>query len=136
MTHKNWLPNPKLTPVYAYNKFDWKHCWMWELLEDYEFSVWERDFTIPKWFLTDWASIPKYLRFFACPMDVPALKWVLIHDFFYQTWLVTKEEADKIFYLILIIVDVWEIKSKIYYKWVQYWWKLVRNKYRKINKSL
>ena len=132
MPQKEWLPNPKLKPVYCYSEFHNKEVRSWELVEEYRFSIWSKEFVIPKWFRTDGASIPKCIRFFACPMDLPAVKAAIIHDYLYSTGLVSRSEADRIFKMLLIVVGVSDGKTLVYHRGVQIWWWYTRKKYRKI----
>ena len=135
MPDSKWLEIPEIKPIYAYDPIYKKKKWMRQLLEDFKFTIFKKTFIIPKGFIMDGASIPKCLRWFACPMDLPALMAALVHDYLYITWEVSKEEADRIFKTILIFVWVPDIKVSLYYRAVKYWGWRSRNNYRNYEKK-
>ena len=55
-----------------------------------------REFTIPKGFITDFASVPKAFWSILPPMGKYGLA-ALLHDYLYRTGLVSRKEADKLF---------------------------------------
>lgn len=76
----------------------------WTLMADWcvWIDVWidERKYTIPQGFVTDGASIPRFLwRICGHPMEAPRLHLAIIHDWFYSGGCpgVTRRFADAVF---------------------------------------
>lgn len=66
-------------------------------------------FTVPAGFLTDLASIPRPCRSFA-PSVVHSARAAVLHDYLYATHLVSRREADELFFEALeaVGVSVWD----------------------------
>lgn len=88
-------------------------CWFWEvrnweIAEDWYFTIDGEDYVIPKGFVFDGASVPKFLASWLSPVGI-LLMGGLVHDFVYKyTFLVhsnhtttsrkmTQKEADQLF---------------------------------------
>lgn len=86
------------------------------LLEDFSFYIDKEDnqIIVKAWFITDWASIPYIFRFIGCPLDLPALKAAILHDWLRSKWY-NKEYADSLFLRAMLVAWVCPIKAKIYY---------------------
>ena len=72
----------------------------YELTEDVEFNNGVISLVVPKGFLTDFASVPRFLWAIFPPID----RWsraALIHDYLYRTGKVSRAEADAIFLAIM-----------------------------------
>jgi len=67
---------------------------------------------VPAGFVTDYASIPKYLRWYINSDDPKIMGPAFIHDFLYQTNITSRATADAIFYHLLRENNVkrWEAK--------------------------
>jgi len=102
----------------------------WLVLENFIFYTDNEIFTIPSWFITDWASIPWIFRFIWCPLDMKTLRASIVHDYLREqrkinSKLLNKEyrkDTDLIFLEALKISWVWLLKRYIYYIWVRIWW--------------
>jgi hypothetical protein len=80
----------------------------WEIVKDYHFTIHGEDYIIPKGFVFDGASVPKFLASFLSPVGV-LLVGGLVHDYAYKytvllkkggketTEPMTQKEADIIF---------------------------------------
>ena len=104
----------------------------WELLEDFEEQSRGLTIKVPKGFVTDGASVPRPLWVFLPPIGRYFVAAV-IHDYLWETGMVSMKEADLIFYDLMIKYKTYKWKAKIMYIGVRigaYYWKL-RNKFRK-----
>ncbi len=54
-------------------------------------------YVVPKGFETDFASVPKFLRWFIDNDDVRVREAATLHDFLYRTHWVPRKTADKMF---------------------------------------
>ena len=104
-------------------KLDWKY----ELIEPVMYFVgykWSRDVIyVPKWFETDWASIPSIFRYLLWnPFDTKFIARAIVHDYLYETCRRTREEADNIFYEILRNAWVNKLKAKLMFLRVRLFW--------------
>ncbi|WP_407273514.1 DUF1353 domain-containing protein [Dickeya ananatis] len=70
----------------------------WVLVEDITYQIGESGLaiTVPKGFVTDFASIPKTLWSFGLSPHGPYSKAAIIHDYLYWSQGCTKEQADNI----------------------------------------
>lgn len=86
------------------------------LLEDFSFylDIEDNKITIEAGFITDWASVPYIFRFIWCPLDLPALKAAILHDWLRSRWY-KKEYADSLFLKAMRVAWVCPIKANIYY---------------------
>jgi len=76
----------------------------------------EMPLIIPIGFVTDGASIPRFLwRVFGHPFQAKFLRAAVIHDYLLAKALYTKEIADEIFYIILLQDGVGKRKAKLMY---------------------
>ena len=110
----------KISPI-------WRNKWV--LLEDftyYTIAKWEwEEINIPKWFIFDWASIPRIFYIIGTPMATDTLIAAVIHDYLYKTQIKTRQESDDLFYNVMKLCKVFILKRVIYYLWVRIWWWLV-----------
>jgi hypothetical protein len=101
MLEKRLTP-PKLSPLQ-------KRGW-WVVVEDWEIY----GFKIPKDFASDLDSIPHIPGIYVAFKG--HARWsALLHDFLYATELVTREEADALFYMAMLEEGVPELLAKIMY---------------------
>lgn len=81
----------------------------WELLEDLEYHVGSEDSTdiiiVPKGFITDFASSPKWTWWIVPPFGRYS-PCAVIHDFLYRNGLRTRKECDDIFLEAMVVMDV------------------------------
>jgi len=64
----------------------------WQLLED-----WQSPFMlIPKGFITDGASVPRFFWWFASPTG-DLFEASIVHDYMYENAIQTKQKADQMF---------------------------------------
>ena len=101
----------------------------WLLLEDFIFyeNPW-KEIIVKKWFITDWASIPSCLRFIWCPLDLPVLKWAILHDWLRKEWY-DREYSDSLFLLSMRVAWVNNIRAILFYIAVRLWWYFIYKKY-------
>lgn len=76
------------------------------------------DIVVPAGFITDLASIPSIFWSMFPPHDEYA-KAAILHDYLYETGMVTREEADYIFYEAMGVLDVSKWKRQIIYRAVR-----------------
>lgn len=71
----------------------------WKLDEDLIFHYWKYDIKVPKWFITDFWSIPRILWVILNPTEYTAF---VLHDYLYTKWTkYTKQTADTLLYYFL-----------------------------------
>ena len=105
-----------------------------DLFEVREEFIWYLDYKtkkemviVPRWFRTDFGSIPKSLRFFFNPINYI---WYILHDYLYSrtafisVWEyqgreVTRKEADMILLEALNVEWAWTIEKASIYFWVR-----------------
>lgn len=74
-----------------------------KLIEPIRFFIGFNQFEVPINFISDGMSVPKILWGCLCPcVDIRTLKPSIKHDFFYSQHLVTRLQADNIFFSDLI----------------------------------
>ena len=69
---------------------------------------------VPNGFVTDFASIPKWLHWLMPPIGRYG-KAAVIHDYLYVNAIESKEYADNIFYDAMLVLKVSKWKAKIMY---------------------
>jgi hypothetical protein len=74
-----------------------------------------KDIVVPRGFVFDGASVPRAFWWFASPFTGNYTRGALIHDWLYCTELVSKKEADNIFYKIMLIDGVSRWKATAMY---------------------
>lgn len=77
--------------------------------------------TVPKWFTTDLASIPRILWLF---FDKSKFIAPIFHDYLYNSRVVSRKDADLIMLEALNVEWAWFIERNCYYIWVRLWWAL------------
>lgn len=96
---------------------DWCHG---VLLEPFTVTWRERNaiFTIPRGFETDFASIPRFLRWYLLPLGrhAPA---AVVHDWFYQTGASPRHVADECFRDLMKQLGVGWFKRQVMYRGVR-----------------
>ena len=86
----------------------------WVLLEPFRYHARDgREFTVPRWFVTDLASIPWLVDPLFDGLDHRAAG--VIHDFCYCAQQVTRAEADELFREMLETLGVGVIKRNLMY---------------------
>ena len=117
------MPHIKPLPIKTKGKGFWKAIVMWllstrnwELVQDWKYNLDGTEYVIPKGFIFDGASIPKFLRTFFSPVGV-LLIGGLVHDYMYKythckpvsakgaLLVVDQKKADQIFRDINIVVN-------------------------------
>lgn len=129
----NTMPILRPLPIKTKGKGFWKGIilWLlgvrhWELAEDFNYSLNDKDYVIPAGFTFDGASIPKFLHTFFSPVGV-LLMGGLVHDYAYkyQTLLlknkketlgvISQKRADEIFRDININVNGFYVMNYLAY---------------------
>jgi len=109
------MPNMRPIRIPTDGRGFWKAiwCWFWEvrnweLAEDFHFEVNGEEYVIPKGFVFDGASVPKFLASWLSPVGI-LLMGGLVHDYAYKYTVLlkkgkkktsapmTQKEADKLF---------------------------------------
>src|SRR5690606_33624367 len=102
----------RLTPYKEYS---------FQLTEPFMVSLDSRMLTIPRGFITDLASIPRFLWSFYSPTEVATVLPAVIHDYLYACVSeYNRLEADNIFYYALRENGVSKIKALKYYYAVRF----------------
>jgi hypothetical protein len=87
---------------HTHNKKDY-----WEIKENIIFTIWFEKIEVPKWFITDFWSLPKIAWWLLWhPLKYPYLNFYLLHDYFYSCkykWIINRKGADYILF--------WQIKK-------------------------
>lgn len=106
------IPAPTMRP------FADNHDWV--LVEDLTYNVGESglSITVPKGFVTDFASIPQALWSFGLSPHGRYSKAAIIHDYLYWTGDCTKEQADNLLLIAMKESGVCDSKAKIIYEGV------------------
>lgn len=87
-----------------------------QLTDPFMVSVNSRMLTIPRGFITDLASIPRFLWSFYSPHSVETIRPAVIHDYLYACVSeYNRFEADNIFYYALRENSVGRLKALQYY---------------------
>jgi len=80
----------------------WSAIWMWlmtvrtwEISEDWHFSIHGKDFVIPKGFVFDGASVPKFLASWLSPVGV-LLIGGLVHDYIYKYTVLLRKDKQSV----------------------------------------
>lgn len=74
-----------------------------------------KDWTIPKGFVTNYGSVPQILQSFI-PASGKATYAYVLHDWLYETGILSKDEADKLLRDLVIELGLSKIKAySIYY---------------------
>lgn len=80
---------------------------MYTLMKDAHYIVEDVEFTVPRLFQTDGASIPRFAWITTgTPFDPKHIRAAVLHDYLYQTNNVTRKKADQIFRKLLRHDDV------------------------------
>lgn len=83
------------------------HRYDYTLCSDLRFKVDSTEYTVPKGFVTDLASVPKLLYWKYPPHYVPFTTPAIIHDYlYYHCGLVDRKKADDILYYALLAKGV------------------------------
>lgn len=83
---------------------------------DIKFKIENQDYTIPKHFITDLASIPRIAWPIMSPSHSKLIRPAIVHDWFYrQTCEFTRQQTDLIFYSMLIDEGVSPFKASVMY---------------------
>lgn len=72
------------------------------VMEEWHVAVRGHEFAVPVGFVSDGASVPRALRWLCGdPMERPRLYAALLHDWLYTTGVVSRAEADAVYYAML-----------------------------------
>ena len=145
------MPHMKPIPIPTKGKGFWGgiKIWLfvtrkWEIVSDYHYVVDGKELVIPKGFIFDGASVPKFLHTWLSPMGV-LLVGGLIHDYGYkyQTLLCkgkkksigtkTQKELDIIFRDVNIIQNGFRLINYLAYYGLKFGGFAAWNKHRKVN---
>ena len=148
------MPVLRPIPIKTKGKGFWKGIllWLlgvrhWELAEDYNYKLNDKEFVIPAGFTFDGASIPKFLHQFFSPVGV-LLMGGLVHDYAYkyQTLLmknkketlgvISQKRADEIFRDINIGVNGFYLMNYLAYWSLRLGGFVAWNKHRKVNAKI
>ena len=79
----------------------------WIVLESFDYHIWFKEswktINIPKGFVFNGASIPRFFWFFFTPMDSDSIIASCIHDYLYSEKIFTRQRSDEIYYEIMWI---------------------------------
>ena len=91
------MPNMVPIPIPTKGKGFWGGIWIWimvsrtwEITKDFQYSIDGENYVIPRGFIFDGASVPKFLRTWLSPMGV-LLIGGLIHDYSYKYTVLLKK---------------------------------------------
>jgi hypothetical protein len=152
------MPHMKPVPMETKSKGFFGGIWLWiattrkwEIVKDWKFAIThdgnthETYYVIPKGFIFDGASVPKFARSWLSPMGV-LLSGGLVHDWIYKyqslklsgkkksaTGKKTQKEADQLFRDICIHVNGFKILNYIAYYALRLGGFMAWNKHRKVN---
>ena len=102
--HLKYDKMPSMTPIKipTAGKGFWSAIWMWlmtvrtwEISEDWHFSIHGKDFVIPKGFVFDGASVPKFLASWLSPVGV-LLIGGLVHDYIYKYTVLLRKDKQSV----------------------------------------
>lgn len=85
----------------------------WELQQELKAVILNHYIKVPKLFVTDFASVPKYLKPLI-PSKFIYNQVVVVHDYLYSTHEVDRETADQILREGLQYIDNYSMRSKIW----------------------
>lgn len=95
------MPHMKPLKIPTAGKGFWGAIWMWlmgvrlwEIAEDFEYKLKGQEFIIPKGFIFDGASVPKFLAAWLSPTGV-LLMGGLIHDYAYKYETLLRKDGTK-----------------------------------------
>ena len=94
----------------------------WKLHEEFSYYLKDNEdeiITVPKGYITDFASVPKILRLVAKNHEL-FNKASILHDFLYETQEYSKEEADIIYKDAMEVFGVTEGRANLYYLVVKF----------------
>lgn len=93
-----------------------------ELLNNFKSFDGKRSYTVPKGFITDFASIPRVLWPVFNPNEIKVIPPAILHDYLYYCPNgISRAEVDSIFYSSLIDNLVNPVKAYTYYLAVRLW---------------
>lgn len=107
----------------------------WQVMEPFEYHVGKEDstevITIPKWFITDFASIPRIFWTLVGSPTGRYSKAAVVHDWLYHRQYYERNEADKIFLEAMQVLKVPWWKRRIMWLAVRVFGFLPWNKRRR-----
>lgn len=83
----------------------------WEVVEDFEVSINNFSFIVPKGFKTDLASVPRIFWALIPPFGRYS-QAAVVHDYLYRVEH-DRKEADEIFYDLMIKYETWKWKARV-----------------------
>ena len=151
--HKK-MPVLRPIPIKTKGKGFWKGIllWLlgvrhWELAEDFNYTLNDKDYVIPAGFTFDGASIPKFLHPFFSPVGV-LLMGGLVHDYAYKyetllmknkkdtLGVISQKRADEIFRDINIEINGFFLMNYLAYYSLRLGGFMAWNKHRKVNATI
>jgi len=97
-------------------KIEFVSMYRGKVLEDITYTNDGISITIKKGFITDGASIPRWLwSFTGSPFVGKYRKAAVLHDYIYRYRLYNKKDADLLFYKIMLESGVSKFKAKLFY---------------------
>ena len=126
------MPTLKPVPIATKGKGFWKGIWLWimttrnwEVTKDWRYTVNGQTYVVPKGFVFDGASVPKFLATWLSPVGV-LLMGGLVHDYAYKYAALmksgdrvlvplTQKEADVLFRDICIEVNGFKLMNYLAY---------------------
>jgi hypothetical protein len=91
---------------------------LWELTEDFEVNIQEYSFVVPKGFVTDGASIPRFFwRLCGHPLEATRFPAAIVHDFlYYEDTGVDRKTADELYRKMLIALGESKFAARV--EWI------------------
>ena len=105
----------------------------WELVEDFKVETSKGVVTVPKGFVTDLASVPRFLWWIIPPFGRYTQAGV-VHDWLTWSQFFTRKETDTIFSELMIKYGTYKYKAKLMYRAVRTFGWIAWNRYKKIKK--
>jgi len=109
---------------------------LWRLAASlrYQSDLMQQHITVPKKFLTDFASVPRLPLIYLLAGDT-AHEAAVLHDYLYQTGIVPRRLADAIFYEAMRVIGEPRWRAWLMYRAVRAAGWVVWNKYRGTNQE-
>lgn len=83
-----------------------------KLHEDWYVRAHGLAFCVRRGFVTDWASVPRFLWWWIPPMGQWSLA-ALAHDYLYRSHLTSRRNADAVFYALMRDAGVWWLRARL-----------------------
>lgn len=90
----------------------------WKLLDNLDYAGNQQVFSIPRGFVTNFASVPQIFWSMIAPWG-RHMKPAVMHDYFYRTAIVSRLDADRLFYRMMKQLGVSWWKRQVIYRAVR-----------------